>query len=95
MILKTEHKMDSLTLLLGNFHTQMAFHAAIGYIMKNTGLKEMLSCVYAALSVDGIMKGKSFERAVRAHDLASTVLKSIVLKQVRTWGNVKHELYTN
>ena len=82
MILKKEHKMDSLTILLGNFHTSMIFHAAIGHIMKNTGLKEMMSCVYAGLSVDGILKGKSYERAVRAHDLVSTVLKSIVMKQV-------------
>ena len=82
MILKSEYKMNEIFLLLGNFHTQMAFHATIGYLMKNTGLKEMMSCVYASLSVDGILKGKSFERAVRAHDLVSTVLKSIVLKQV-------------
>jgi hypothetical protein len=77
LILKKEHNMSSLNILLGNFHTSMIFHAAIGYLMKNSGLKEMLSCAYAEGSVDGILKGKSYERAVRAHDLVRTVLKKL------------------
>ena len=61
----------------------MSFNACIGFLMKNTGLKELLSTVYGELSLEAILKGKAYERAVRCHDLLSTVLKSIVLKQVQ------------
>lgn len=75
--------LKNITILKGNFHTMMSFHACIGFLMKNTGLKELLSTVYGELSVEAILKGKAYERAVRCHDLLSTVLKSIVMKQVK------------
>jgi hypothetical protein len=56
-----------LDLLLG-FHTLSRFIASIGKLWGDCGLKEILvdSSVYAAGTVDQMMCGKQFNRAVRA-----------------------------
>ena len=38
--------------------------------------------MYAEISVDKILAGKSYERAMRAHDLLSSCLKIIIMEQV-------------
>ena len=72
----------NITLLLGNFHTEMSFLSAIGYVMKNSGLKEVFSLVYAEHSIEKMLGGKHYSRCMRANDLVSTVLKKIIIEQV-------------
>ena len=90
MMVKT--KVDlSATILLGNFHAQMSFLVSIGYVMKNSGIKEVLSTVYVEKSVEKsvhkMLEGKQYERAMRAHDLLVTVLKQIMVKQIAENNN--------
>lgn len=68
-------------LLLGNFHLQMSFLGSIGYVMANSGLSEALATVYGDEPLKKIMNGKSYDRAMRAHSLATTALKEILLEQ--------------
>ena len=82
MMIKKKKNLD-VTIMLGNFHTQMSFLCAIGYVMQNSGIKQILSLVYAENSVDKMLAGKSYERAMRAHDLLSSCLKIIVMEQVK------------
>ena len=82
MMIKKKKNLD-VTIMLGNFHTQMSFLSAIGYVMQNSGIKQILSLVYAENSVDKMLAGKSYERAMRAHDLLSSCLKIIVMEQVK------------
>ena len=42
----------NITILLGNFHTQASFQSAIGYVMKNSGIKEVFSTVYVENPVE-------------------------------------------
>ena len=72
----------NITILLGNFHTQASFQSAIGYVMKNSGIKEVFSTVYAENSVEKMLNGKYYSRCMRANDLVSTVLKKIIIEQV-------------
>ena len=51
--------------------------------MQTSGIKHILSLVYAENSVDKMLAGKSYERAMRAHDLLSSCLKIIVMEQVK------------
>ena len=46
---------------------QMSFLGAVGSIMDGSGLKEMLTQVYAEGSVDKILSGKAVAWAVRSH----------------------------
>ena len=41
-----EHKLLEVTILMGNFHTQLSYLGVIGYIMANSCLKEVLSLIY-------------------------------------------------
>lgn len=63
---------------LGGFHLLMSFLGSIGYLMGGSGLKELLSTVYAPTSVDHILQGRAFARAVRAHILVQTALSRII-----------------
>ncbi|CAH0757850.1 unnamed protein product [Diatraea saccharalis] len=59
---------------LGGFHMLMSFLGAIGFIMKESGIKELWSCVYATNSIDKMLMGHSYARAVRAHMLTNAAL---------------------
>ena len=48
-----------IVLLLGGFHTEMSLLDAVGSIMAGSGLKELLTQVYAEGSVDQILIGKA------------------------------------
>lgn len=64
---------------LGGFHMLMSFLGAIGVIMEDSGLKELWSKVYAEKSVDNMLNGHSYARAVRAHFLTLRALGKIIL----------------
>ena len=66
-----------IVLLLGGFHTEMSLLGAIGSIMAGSGLKEMLTQVYAEGSVDQMLSGKAVSRAVRGHFLIDSALNII------------------
>ena len=49
---------------LGGFHTLMSFMGSIGYIMGGSGIKEVLSLIYAENTVD-ILSGHAYARAIQ------------------------------
>ena len=61
----------------------MSFLGAIGYLMSGSGLRELLSTVYAPLSVDKMLQGHAFARAVRGHLLATTALSTVILENLQ------------
>lgn len=67
---------------LGGFHLLMSYIGCIGYLMGGSGLKELLSTVYAPVSVDEMLQGLAFARAVRGHLLVQTALSNIVLDNI-------------
>ena len=81
MMIKTVKDLD-VAIPLGNFHTQMSFLSSIGYVMQNSGIKQIFSLAYAENSVDKILSGGHYTRAMRAHDLLYTALKSILMEQI-------------
>lgn len=54
---------------MGPFHMSSVFISCIGKIWDDCGLSDMFveSGVYAAISVDQMLEGKQFYRAVRAY----------------------------
>ena len=49
---------------LGGFHILTNFLGAIGYIMKGLGIEELLGLLYGPNTVDHVMSGKAFARAL-------------------------------
>lgn len=68
---------------LGCFHLLMSFMGCIGYIMAGSGLKEILSVIFAEGSVDKILDGHSYARAVRAHFILQQVLSMFIIEQLK------------
>lgn len=68
---------------LGGFHLLMSFLGCIGYLMSGSGLKELLSTVYASLSVDKMLQGHAFARAVRGHSIVTTALSHVILDHIQ------------
>jgi hypothetical protein len=68
-------------LRLGGFHTMSCFVASISKLWGDGGLKDLLieSSVYAAGSVEQMMTGKKFNRAVRALTLVYEALSSVAI----------------
>lgn len=62
-------ELSSVVVRLGVFHLTIFFLGYIGYVMSGSGLKECLSEVYAPNSVDAILSGHSYARAMRGHFL--------------------------
>ena len=59
----------------------MSFLGAVGYIMDGSGLKQLWSTIYAANSVDKMLSGPHFTRALRVHMLTHTALAVLILEQ--------------
>lgn len=74
--------LHQIILVLGGFHTEMSFLGTIGSLMAGSGLKEVISQVYAEGSVDQMMSGKAVARAVRAHILVDSALNAIASSQM-------------
>ncbi|VDI38276.1 Hypothetical predicted protein [Mytilus galloprovincialis] len=72
---------------LGGFHTLSCFIAAIGKLWGDGGLKDLLvdSSVYASGTVDQMLNGKEFNRAVRALTLAFEALYVSLLSAFFKW----------
>jgi len=67
---------------LGGFHTEMSFLGAIGYIMSDSGLHEILSVIYAEKAVNNMLSGKAISRALRGHGIVYMALQSLIVSEV-------------
>lgn len=76
---------------LGGFHLLMSYLGAVGFIMQGSGIKEILSVIYAPNSIDKMLNGHAYSRAVRGHTLLHLALAMIILKGI----NVDEEMDEN
>lgn len=62
--------------------------------MAGNGIKEILSVIYAPTSVDKILTGHAYSRAVRGHMLVCLVLHKIILSEISI-SSEEHEILQN
>ena len=60
-------RIKNIVLRLGRFYMEMSFRDSIGHIMTETGLKVLLSVVFAENTAPHMLNGKVIVRAIRAH----------------------------
>jgi hypothetical protein len=77
-----EAKKLKIVLRLGGFHMLMSFLGGIGTVMKGSGLHEAMETIYASNTVNHMMDGKAYARAVRCHLIIDAVLHEILLKKL-------------
>ncbi|GBP40851.1 Putative nuclease HARBI1 [Eumeta japonica] len=80
---------------LGGFHLLMSFLGAIGHIMQSSGIKEVLAEIYAVKSLEKMLNGHAYARAIRAHTLLQLTLAIIILKEVEIDDIMDAELIIN
>ncbi|GBM56517.1 hypothetical protein AVEN_140589-1 [Araneus ventricosus] len=74
--------LSKIVIRLGGFHLLSSFFGAIGYIMQRSGIKEVLSLIYAPNSLDKMLTGHAYARAVEAHTLFHLTLAAIIPKEL-------------
>ncbi|GBN69820.1 hypothetical protein AVEN_121509-1 [Araneus ventricosus] len=71
--------LSKIVIRLGGFHLLSSFFGAFGYIMQGSGIKEVLSLIYAPNSLDKIRTGHAY---ARAHTLLHLTLATIISKEL-------------
>ena len=82
-IVASSPELSNIFVRLGGFHLVMSYLGSIGYIMSQSGLKEMWETVYAHNSVDHMLTGHAYARALRAHMLTAAALVGHLLEKKR------------
>jgi len=79
-IQKSETPMfDNLFIQMGDSHTMMAFFHAVGKLIEDCGLTDVLidADILASGSVNGFIAGKHFNRCKRIHPIVAITLESL------------------
>ncbi|GBN48106.1 hypothetical protein AVEN_204064-1 [Araneus ventricosus] len=74
--------LSKIAIRLEGFPLLGSFFGAFGYIMQGSGIKEVLSLIYAPNSLDKMLNGHAYARAVRAHTLLHLTLATIISKEL-------------
>lgn len=75
-------EISSIVVRLGGFHVTLSFLGAIGHIMSGSGLEHALKTIYAENSVEKILSGHAYSRAVRAHFLVHLSLAKRIMETI-------------
>ena len=78
-IVESSPDLTNIFVRLGGFHLIMSFLGAVGYIMSQSGLRNQWETVYASNSVNHMLTGHSYSRAMRAHMLSAASLVAHLL----------------
>jgi len=74
--------LNNVIVRLGAFHLLMSFLGCIGFIMAGSGLKDILSLIYATNTVDKMLSGHAYARAIRGHFLMHEALGRIISHEI-------------
>lgn len=84
---KTE-EMKNVILILGGFHTQMTFSKVMGKFLESSGISDMWveSEVFGETTAGNILKGKLWNRVIRAHKLSYEALWRVLWPILLSWA---------
>ena len=80
-VLKNPERFGNVIVRMGFFHTIRSLFGALGSKMKGSGLSEILieSGVWASGSLEKVMSGKHYNRALRTHKLTLEALERLLV----------------
>jgi hypothetical protein len=79
-IVEASPELDRIIVRLGGFHLAMSYMGSIGYIMRGSGIEDLWETVYASKSIEHMLTGHAYARALRSHFLTAAALTSIMLQ---------------
>ena len=85
--MRNESEFENTIVRLGGFHIALNYLAVIGKRYENSGLEELMieSGVYGSCTTEALLKGKSYNRGVRAHKLTMEALLRLQWKSFSKW----------
>lgn len=92
LLANDQNNLKGVIVRLGGFHMLMSFLGTIGKIMNGSGLKELLATAYASNTIDHMLTGHAFSRAIRGHLLVYAALGTIIAKKATNIGE-EDQLY--
>ena len=94
---KNSEQYGRIMLMMGNFHIICNFMSSIGKIYGDAGLRDIAeeSGIIAQGSIDKVLEGKQYNRAIRLHKLTYEALMRLAWKEFQDWLLLTHpELVT-
>ncbi|CAH3020104.1 unnamed protein product, partial [Porites evermanni] len=84
---KTEH-LKNVVLVLGGFHTQMTFSKVIGQFLESSGISDIWveSEIFGETTAGNILRGKLWNRVIRAHKLTYEALWRVLWPIIVAWA---------
>ena len=85
--MKFPEELSNTVIRLGGFHIALNFFSLLGKKFHSSGLEDLLiECgVYAAGTTSVLMKGKSYNRGIRAHKLAAEAFFPLMWNSFVDW----------
>ena len=80
-IVQASPEIDRIFVRLGGFHLIMSYLGSIGFIMRGSGIESLLGTVYAQNTVDHMISGHTYARALRGHFLFCAALNALMLEE--------------
>ncbi|KAG5865826.1 hypothetical protein JTB14_002984 [Gonioctena quinquepunctata] len=85
-------RLKYVVLRLGGFHQLISYSGSVCYPMDGSGWRNLINTRYAINSIEKMMTGHDYYRAVRAHILAHTALMKIVMKMITLFPDSESNL---
>ena len=87
IVWKQTDEFSNVVLRMGAFHTAMTFIAVLGKRFGDTGLSDLFieAGIIASGSVSGVLEGRQYNRAMRAHKIVMEAIHRIRLKSFWEW----------
>ena len=88
IVWKHPKKFSNIVLRMGAFHTIGVLLRLIGMRFADAGMKDILveSSIVSAGSIDGVINGSSYNRAVRANKLLFEIMMRLIFSSFPEWA---------
>ena len=80
-IVEASPEIDRIVVRLGGFHLIMSYMGAVGFIMKGSGIESLWATIYAPKTVEHMLTGHAYARALRGHFITSAALTRLMIDE--------------
>ena len=85
---------DDMVIRVGGFHIALNYLAVIGKKLEDSGLEDLLieSGVFGSSTASALLKGKSYNRGVRAHKIVAEAMQKLQWQGFSRWLTEKNNI---
>lgn len=80
-IVEASPEIDRVIVRLGGFHLAMSYMGAVAFALRGSGIEPLWETVYAPKTVEHMLSGHAYARALRAHFLTAAAVTKLMLEE--------------